>query len=273
MNAVRDGAAARPRRIVWPAGIRLEGATLPLSAAGFAALLGLWVACSYALGPQLAPGPAAVGTSMWSDLRSGALPHHLGITLGRVLVTTALALIAGVAAGVWIGLSREADAFWAPWLVTTLTVPRLLLVVAAYLVVGLNEVALVAATTLAVAPSVAVALREAIRAVDWKLVDMARAFGVPPSPRWRRVIWPQLLPFTAGSARTALSLSWKMVLFAELLGRPSGIGYQIAFYFQTFNMRQILAYGTAAVIVAAVFEIGMRAFERNLFRWRPSGSV
>lgn len=263
----------RPRWITWPSGARVGAGTLPLSAAGLAALLALWVALSQALGPQLAPGPGAVGASMWSDVRSGALPHHLSVTLGRVLVTAALALVVGVAAGTWIGLSGRADAFWAPWLITTLTVPRLLLVVAAYLVLGLNEAALVAATTLAVAPSVVVALREGIRAVDWKLVDMARAFAVPSAPRWRRVIWPQLLPFAAASARTALSLSWKMVLFAELLGRPSGIGYQIAFYFQMFNMRQILAYGLAAVIVAAVFEVGMRAYERRLYRWRPRAVV
>jgi NitT/TauT family transport system permease protein len=268
------GAAVRRRRwIARPTGVGHGATTLPLSAAGLAALLALWVALSQILGPQLAPGPGAVGASMWSDIRSGALPHHLGVTLGRVLLTTALALIAGVAAGVWIGLSRYADAFWASWMVAALTVPRLLLVVAAYLLIGLNEAALVAATTLAVAPSVVVALREGIRAVDWKLVDMARAFAVPPGPRWRRVIWPQLLPFTAASARTALSLAWKMVLFAELLGRPSGIGYQIAFYFQTFNMRQILAYGAAAIVVAAVFEVGMRALERRLYRWRPPAAA
>lgn len=249
---------------------KLGSPRVGLSAAGLGSLLALWIALSYALGPQLVPGPRLVGAAMWSDIWSGALPHHLGVTLARVLVTTALALVAGVAAGIWIGFSRPADAFWAPWLITTLTVPRLLLVVVAYLLVGLNEAALVAATTLAVAPSVIVALREGMRAVDWKLVDMARAFAVPAPARWRRVIWPQLLPFTAASARAALSLSWKMVLFAELLGRPSGIGYQIAFYFQTFNMRQILAYGTAAVIVAALLEVGMRALERHLYRWRPA---
>ncbi|HLW48406.1 MAG TPA: ABC transporter permease subunit [bacterium] len=265
--------AGRPRWSSWPRPARDGAASWRLSAAGFASLLAVWLALSQALGPQLAPGPYVVGAAMWSDIRAGVLPYHLGITLGRVLLTTALALAAGGAAGVWMGLSRPADAFWAPWLVTGLTIPRLLLAVAAYLILGLNEAALVAATAIAVAPSVAVALREGIRAVDWKLVDMARAFAVPEPRRWRRVIWPQLLPFAAASARGALSLSWKMVLFAELLGRPSGIGYQIAFYFQTFNMRQILAYGTAAVIVAAVLETGMRALEQHLYRWRPSAAV
>jgi NitT/TauT family transport system permease protein len=268
-----ERAVVRPRWIAWRSGAKLGAATLPLSAAGFASLLVVWIVLSRVLGRELLPGPAAVGVSMLADVRSGALPHHLGVTLARVLVTTALALIAGVAAGVWIGLSQRADAFWAPWLVTALTMPRLLLAVAAYLLIGLNETALVVATTLAVAPSVAAALREGTRAVDWKLVDMARAFAVPAAPRWRRVIWPQLLPFTAASARAALSLSWKMVLFAELLGRPSGVGYQIAFYFQTFNMRQILAYGMAAVLVAAVLEVGMRAVEQRLYRWRPPAAV
>jgi NitT/TauT family transport system permease protein len=247
-------------------GLRTPG----LVAAGFAALLAVWAALSALLGPHLLPDPGAVAQTMWADVRAGTLPRHVEVSLARVLATTALALLLGIGAGTWIGLSETADAFWAPWLVAGLAIPRLLLIVSAYLVIGLNEAALVGASALAVAPAAVVALREGIRAVDWKLVDMARAFSVPRSVQWRRVIWPQLLPFAAAGARTALSLSWKMVLFAELLGRPSGIGYQIAFYFQTFNMAQILAYGTAAVVVAAALELGMRSLERRLYRWRPA---
>jgi NitT/TauT family transport system permease protein len=186
-----------------------------------------------------------------------------------VLAASIAALAAGVAAGTWTGLSPRADAFWAPWLVAALTVPRLVLIVAAYLVLGLNEAAAVTATVLATAPGVAVALREGVRAIDGRLVDMAHVFGVPRSARWRHVIWPQLLPYVAGSARNALSLSWKMVLFAELMGRSSGVGYQIAFYFQMFDMGQILAYGAATIAVAAILELAMRRVERRAYRWRP----
>ena len=242
-------------------------------ATGAAALLAVWAGASLILGTQMVPGPDMVGRLMWSDAQSGALPHHVGITLLRVAVATALAMVCGGVAGVWMGLSRNADRFWASWLVTGLTVPRLLLIVVVYLLVGFNDVAVAVAAILAVAPGVAVALREGARAVDWGLVDMGRVFAVAAPARWRRIMWPQLLPYAAGSARNALSLSWKMVLFAELLGRSSGVGYQIAFYFQMFNMGQILAYGTATILVAAVLELVMSGLERRAYRWRPGPAV
>jgi NitT/TauT family transport system permease protein len=258
----------RPHGLRWPPP-RAGGRTELWTAAGIAGLFAAWACLARLFGPHLVPDPATVGRLMWADTASGALPHHLAATLVRVLAASIVALAAGAAAGVWTGLSSRADAFWAPWLVTALTVPRLLLIVVAYLLLGLNDAAAVAATALATAPGVAVALREGVRAVDWRLVDMAHAFNVPRPARWRRVIWPQLLPYVAGSARNALSLSWKMVLFAELMGRSSGVGYQIAFYFQMFDMGQILAYGGATIAVAAILEMAMRRAERRAYRWRP----
>lgn len=242
-------------------------------AGGAGVLLAVWAGASLILGPQVVPGPDVVGRLMWSDAQSGALPHHVGITLLRVAVATALAMVCGAVAGVWMGLSRTADLFWASWLVTGLTVPRLLLIVVTYLLLGFNDLAVAVSSMLAIAPGVAVALREGARAVDWGLVDMGRVFAVAAPARWRRIMWPQLLPYAAGSARNALSLSWKMVLFAELLGRSSGVGYQIAFYFQMFNMGQILAYGTATILVAAVLELAMSGLERRAYRWRPGPAV
>lgn len=242
-------------------------------AAGFASLFVAWLLLTEAMGPNLLPGPAAVGRVLWSEIRSGALAYHLGATMARVLVSAALAIAVGSVFGIWMGLSRRADVFLGPWLVAGLAVPRLLIIAAAYLLLGLNEWALVLATVLATAPSVLAAMREAIRSVDWKLVDMARAFEVPGLWRWRLVVGPQLLPYLAGTARAAVSLSFKVAVFAELLGRPSGVGYQIHFYFQMFNMGRILAYGVATVAVAAALELAMRALERRVWRWRPAPGV
>lgn len=247
------------------------GAPVPalLALAGVAILVTVWLALAWALGPALLPGPTTVGRLLWAEARTGALPFHLLMTLWRVAASTALAMMLGSSIGVWMGLSRKADAFFAPWLIVGLAVPRLLIIVVAYLLAGLNEAALIAAATLATAPSVLVSMREGIRAVDWKLVDMARAFEIPPARRWRWVIGPQLLPYLAGTARAAVSLNFKIVLFAELMGRPSGVGYQVHFYFQMFNMGRILAYGLATVVVAALLEGLMRALERRLWNWRP----
>jgi len=119
-----------------------------------------------------------------------------------------------------------------------------------------------------------VSVREGTRAIDGKLVDMAYAFRRSRSQVWWKVVLPQLMPFIIGTARGSLALSWKMVVLGELLGRTSGVGYQISFYFQFFNMAGILAYGVTMMVLLAIIDLGlMGALQRRVFRWRAPVKV
>ena len=92
-------------------------------------------------------------------------------------------------------------------------------------------------------------------------------------PRWRafrHVVLPQLAPYIAASARSGLSLVWKIVLVAELLGRPNGVGFEIGTAFQLFDVTKILAYALAFVAVMLAIEtFVVQPFERHVSRWRP----
>jgi NitT/TauT family transport system permease protein len=59
-----------------------------------------------------------------------------------------------------------------------------------------------------------------------------------------------------------------MVVLVELLGRTSGVGYQINFYFQMFEMRGILAYGLAMTIVLVLVDKVLLLLSDRLSRWR-----
>jgi NitT/TauT family transport system permease protein len=91
--------------------------------------------------------------------------------------------------------------------------------------------------------------------------------------RWKRlrhVILPQLLPYLAATARSGLSLVWKIVLIVELLGRPNGIGFEIGVAFQLFDVTRILAYAFSFVAMMLVIETFLvQPFERYVSRWRP----
>ena len=186
-----------------------------------------------------------------------------------MVVAFAVALTVGVALGASMGLVRRVDALLQGWLLTTLTVPRILLFVVAYLLLGLNDRALVVALVITVLPTIIVAVREGTRAIDGGLIEMARAFRRNRLMIWWRIIFPQITPYVVGTARGALALTWKMVVLGELLGRTSGVGYQIAFHFQFFNMRGILGYGlTMMALLAFVDIVIMGALQQRAFRWR-----
>jgi NitT/TauT family transport system permease protein len=82
-------------------------------------------------------------------------------------------------------------------------------------------------------------------------------------------VLPQLGPYLAAAARSGLSLVWKIVLVAELLGRPNGVGFEIGIAFQLFDITRILAYALAfAAVVLAIETLLVQPFERRASRWR-----
>lgn len=247
---------------------REGGLSTALRVVSYGSLLLLWVVGSRSMG-EILPGPVEVFSFIGREIENGRLAFHVGITTRRVLIAFTIALVAGVALGALMGRSKRADDLLQGWLIVTLTIPRILLFVVAYLLSGLNDRALIVALVITVLPTIVVTIREGTRALDGGLIEMARAFRRSRLQLWSRVILPQLMPFVVGTARGALALSWKMVVLGELLGRTSGVGYQISFYFQFFNMRGILAYGITMMALLAFIDLVLMGWvQRRAFRWR-----
>ena len=59
------------------------------------------------------------------------------------------------------------------------------------------------------------------------------------------------------AARSCLALTWKIVLVVELIGRSSGVGFEIELNFQNFEIGMIFVYALAfmAVIQTVVLEV------------------
>jgi NitT/TauT family transport system permease protein len=241
-----------------------------LARAGSVALLLLaWWAASALVGGQMLPGPAAVADILVRETASGELPYHLGVTLARVAAAFVLAMVAGGALGLLMGRSRGADLLLDSWVLLLLNLPALVVAVLLYLWFGLTEAAAIAAVAVNKLPTVAVTLREGARALDPDFARLAQAFRMPFGRRLRHVLAPQLAPYVVTAARTGLSLIWKIVLVVELLGRSDGVGFQVALYFQLFDIAHILAYALAFAAVVQAIEWGvLQPLERRASRWR-----
>ena len=66
-----------------------------------------------------------------------------------------------------------------------------------------------------------------------------------------------------------MALVWKIVLVVELLGRSDGVGFQLAVFFQFFDIASILAYSFAFISVVMAIELVIMApIDRRLSEWR-----
>lgn len=259
---MRPDRAEAPRRRLGPAALTLLSIAVLMAA--------WWLAAGLAASPRHFPGPGAVFAVMASEAASGALPYHLSMTLMRVVAAFVIAMALGSAIGIALGLSRRADRFFDPWLILLLNVPALVVIVLAYIWVGLNEVAAIGAIAINKIPNVVVTLREGARALDRQLTEMGQVYRFGAFDRLRHIVLPQLQPYVAAASRTGLSLIWKIALVVELLGRSNGVGFQISTYFSLFDVAGILAYTLAFVAVMLIIEfLLVQPLEAHATRWRP----
>ncbi len=234
------------------------------------ALIAFWWLGAWGMAdPSVLPSPAEVWRITLREAASGALWLHTSATLARVAAAFALAMTIGTALGVLLGLFPRLNRWADPWVVVFLNVPALVVIVLAYLWLGLNEFAAIVAVSVNKTAMVVVNIREGVRARDRKLGEMAQVFGMSRWHRLRHVLWPQLAPFVSASVRNGLAVIWKIVLVVEFLGRSNGVGFQIHLYFQLFETGYVMAYALSFVAVMLLIEyLLVQSSERRATRWR-----
>jgi NitT/TauT family transport system permease protein len=206
---------------------------------------------------------------MAEQARSGALVLNLMATLARVAAAFVLAMSFGTVIGMLMGRHPSFDRIADSWVVILLNLPALVIIVLAYVWVGLNEVAAIGAVALNKLPNAIVTVREGARALNRELDEVAEVFRMSAWVRLRHVLLPQLAPYIAAAARSGLSLVWKIVLVVELMGRSNGVGFEIGVAFQLFDIRLLLAYAIPFVIVMLAIETFLvQPFEQHVARWR-----
>ena len=232
-------------------------------------LLAVWIVVSHLIGERLLPEPKTVALALCDEARSGALTFNLGATLLRVFASFAIAMLLGAFIGLLMGRNQIFDSLADPWVIVLLNLPALVIIVLAYIWVGLTDTAAIIAVALNKLPIAIVTIREGARTLDPTLDEMATVYRMSSGARLLYVILPQLAPYLVATARSGLSLVWKIVLIVEMLGRPNGVGFEIGAAFQLFDVTRILAYALAfTVVMLAIEALLVQPLERHVSRWR-----
>jgi NitT/TauT family transport system permease protein len=235
----------------------------------------LWWLGSQLSGPEILPGPVAIGRTIIENFVTAGpeektAEFHVAVTLARIVFTFTIAMLAGIALGLVMGLRRRVELAVGYLIPIALTIPTLLAVFLCVLWFGYSEAGGLFAVILTVAPFVTVNMLAGTKAIDKELVDMARAFKANRRLLIRKVLIWQLMPFIFAAFRYAFGMTWKIVALAETFGLKYGIGYMFTFWFEQFNMVQVMAWIILFVALMLILEHGVIArVEEKIFAWRP----
>lgn len=232
-------------------------------------LIALWHITAFLADSSMLPLPISVLNSLIEHISNGELLHHLGITLYRVAMIFLIAMPVGIAFGLLMGNFKKVDAALDTFLVLGLNMPALVVIMLCYIWFGLSDVAAILAVVINKVPTVIVNIREGVKAIDKKLIEVAYIYNVSRYKMLFTFYIPQLYPYIIASARNGLSLIWKIVLVVELLGRSDGIGFQLSMFFQFFDITSILAYSFSFIVIIILIEnFIFRPIDVQLSKWR-----
>ena len=233
-------------------------------------VIGLWqLAGSAALvNPLFLPAPSAIAVAITKLAVSGALWHHLSVSIMRIGSGWIIGTVAGVIVGFSIGLSSLARGVGITFISALFPIPKIALLPLLILWLGIGEEPKIATIALGVFFSTAISVYSGVDNVPRNLIRMAQSFNVPFHSIVRRVIWPGALPSILAGFRITASVALLLVVSAEMIGAEFGIG---AFVLQAGNLMQTDQL-LAGVVILSLFGLAVgrliNLLETRLLHWR-----
>lgn len=179
-------------------------------------------------------------------------------TIAYSLLRITLGFLFGVAAGtVFAALSarfRRIEELLAPALLAIRSIPVASFIILALILFSSRNLA-VLISFLIVLPIVYSNILSGIRAADRALLEMAQVFRIPAARRLRYVYLPQVMPYFQSACGSALGLSWKSGIAAEVIGMPDGsIGEQLQQAKLYLDTPDLFCWTLVIVLVSLAFE-------------------
>jgi sulfonate transport system permease protein len=259
--------APRPH-LVTP---RRPAVSVTLRVAGPLVLVGAWWTASAAgaLNPAVLSSPEQVAKSAWQLWQSGQLQSAIGVSLYRAAAGLAIGVATGLVLGVITGFWRLGEELLDSPLQILRALPFLSLVPLFMVWFGIGDEARIILIAVATTFPMYVSTAGGVRAVDSKLVEAMRSFGLRGWALVREVVLPGALPSLLSGFRLSMTLSVIALIAAEEINTTSGIGYLMN-QAETFSRTDIL---TVCVLLYGLLGLGAdliaRGTERALMPWRP----
>ena len=229
----------------------------------------LWEYGGQVYGDLVLPGPVATLSQLSMMFSEGLAVPELAISARRALYGLGLALAAGTALGLLAGRSMTAAMVSRPLATLLLGMPPIAWLVLAMLWFGMGDATPVFTVFIACFPIAFIGAMQGSRTVDNKLRDMALSYRLPWWMMMTDVHLPHVTSYLFPAWITALGVSWKVVVMAELLTTVDGVGAALAVSRTQLDMAASLGWVVAVLgLLLALEYLFLEPVKRHVERWR-----
>jgi ABC-type nitrate/sulfonate/bicarbonate transport system permease component len=240
---------------------RIKALVLPVAAL---AALEIWTRVVHLQSDSLAPS-SAIAVALASALGDGAILNATRDTLASAFAGLLLGGIIGLGFGIALGVFQGLDRLMEVTIEAIRPIPSIALLPIALIALGFGYRMEIAIVAFACVWPILILSRAAVREVEPRLMEVARALRLSPADRVRKIIVPAALPRIFVAFRLAAGIALIVAVTVEIAINPIGLGAAIMAAQQGLQPDLMLAYLVWIGVIGFGLNAGLNLAQRRLF--------
>lgn len=215
--------------------------------------------------------PSGIAEAASELLRNGYGGHglfdHVRASLFRTVTGFLIAASLGVPLGIVLGYNQRMGAFLLPIFGFLRPIPALAFIPIVVIWFGIGEFAKIFVIFMTAFLYILLGAVSGVRSVPADFFRLSQNYHLPTWPTLFRVVLPSALPEIFVSLRTAMALSWAVVVASELIAAQVGLGYLIQSASQVYAINKVYV-GVALIgLVGVTIDMLFLFIERRMLHW------
>ena len=240
---------------------RIKPLLLPLAAL---LVFEFWIRLAHLQSDSLAP-PSAVLAALVAALADLTIPIATGDTLLAAFAGLAIGSIIGLALGIAFGVSRVLDRLMEVTIEAIRPIPLIALLPIALIALGFGYRMEIVIVAFACVWPMLILSRTAVRGVEPRLMEVARALRLTTVQRIIKIIIPAALPRIFVAFRLSAGIALIVAVTVEIAINPLGLGAGIMLAQQALRPDLMIAYPVWIGTVGYGLNVALVAVQRRLF--------
>ena len=224
----------------------------------------LWIRLAHLQSDSLAP-PSAVLSALVAALADLTIPIATRDTLLSAFAGLAIGSIIGLALGIAFGVSRVLDRLMEVTIEAIRPIPSIALLPIALIALGFGYRMEIVIVAFACVWPMLILSRTAVRGVEPRLMEVARALRLTTVQRIIKIIIPAALPRIFVAFRLSAGIALIVAVTVEIAINPLGLGAGIMLAQQALRPDLMLAYLVWIGTVGYGLNVALVAVQRRLF--------
>ncbi|MDD2957637.1 MAG: ABC transporter permease [Lachnospiraceae bacterium] len=218
---------------------------------------------------MLFPDPLVVGKRFVEVLTSGYLLTNIWVSMKRVLVGFCIAVIIGLPIGIFMGRSQSFHNYINPIIRFVSPIPGVAWVPLAILWFGLGNNAAIFIIIMGSMSPIITNTYQGMQNVDSKLYQVLDIMEANWHQTIRYCVIPSILPYVMAGFKLGLGFAWRVVIAAEMVGVPRGMGYVLSVGRNTGDTAiTLITIITLGIIMILMEVVLFGTLEKRMNKWK-----